>query len=172
MCAQKQKLRNSSATLEKYVSHHCSPICYEKYYREYMIVCLPHLEVLDNLPVQEVDKEVAKNVFSSHYENLPYGRQHKESVIAVLHQREMGKVSFYHPKSIKLKHSVSPRTRQHFFSRSLSAAKLGSSMWPVIQPVSQISHLIKEEGTQLRPRQFAYNPSDPSLMALELWMAK
>ncbi|KAI3411324.1 WD_REPEATS_REGION domain-containing protein [Psidium guajava] len=165
LCAQKLNLRNGSATFKKYVSHHCSPICYEKYYREYMIVCLPRLEVLDNLPVQEVDKEVAKNVFSSHYENLPYGRQHKESVIAVLHQREMGKVSFYHPKSIKLKHSVSSRTGQQFFSRSLTAAKLGSSVWPLMQPVSQVSHLIKEEGTQLRPRQFEYNPSDPSLMA-------
>lgn len=165
MCAQKQKSWNGNATFKKYVSHHCSPICYEKYYREYMIVCLPRLEVLDNLPVQEADKEVAKNVFSSHYENLPYGRQHKESVIAVLHQREMGKVSFYHPKSIKLKHSVSPRTGQHFFSRSLSAAKLGSSAWPLIQPVSKIGRLFKEEGIQLRPRQFEYNPSDPSLMA-------
>ncbi|KAL7189861.1 hypothetical protein ACSBR1_039485 [Camellia fascicularis] len=131
------ELEDASTTFKNYVSHHPSPICFEKYYREYMIVSLPRLAVLDNLPIRKLEREMAKIIFSEYYEFLPYKRQHKESVVSVLHMREL---------------------------ESLCAAKLGSSAWPLLHPVSNICHIVKEEVKSLRPRQFEYHPSNSSLM--------
>ncbi|XP_076889569.1 protein DWD HYPERSENSITIVE TO UV-B 1-like [Bidens hawaiensis] len=147
------------AVSQKYNSHHPSPICFQKHYREYMIVSLPRLRVLDNCQIGKFDGERAKTVFSSYYEVLPNFRQHKESIISVLHMRETG------TSDIKSKGSSLHRKSQSFYSRSLCAAKLGSSAWPVLHPLSNISQFVKQEGKILRPRQFEYHQTDPSLMA-------
>lgn len=148
-----------------YDSHHPSPICFEKNYRDYIISSLPHLEVLDNVPIRKVDRELAKSISSKYYEYLPYRRRYKESVVKVLDNREMRTNGIYFQKPFKPKLLYPYRNGLHFFSRSLSAAKIGSSAWPLIHSVSNFSHILKEESKRLRPRQFEYNPSNSSLMA-------
>ncbi|KAH9712190.1 WD REPEATS REGION domain-containing protein [Citrus sinensis] len=161
--AHKQDLMDANVKLKKYISHHPSPICFEKHYREYMIASLPQLEVLDNLPIGRLDREIAKSVFARYFEHLPYKRKHKESVVSLLQKREMGTSGNYQNSS-KPKQPNIHRT-QHFFSRSLSAAKLGSSAWPLLHPASSFNHIYKEGNKRVRPRQFEYNPSNPGLMA-------
>ncbi|OMO56539.1 hypothetical protein CCACVL1_26470 [Corchorus capsularis] len=162
---QKLALKNVTGILNKDIWHHPSPICFEKHYREYMIASLPRLEVLDNLPITKLERETSKITFSEYYEYLPYKHNSKESVVNILQNREMGTNGIYCRNSSKLKQAYSYGKSQCFFSRSLSAAKFGSSTWPFLHPVSSFSHISKEENKRLRPRQFEYHPSSSSLMA-------
>ncbi|XP_031110213.1 uncharacterized protein LOC116014320 isoform X2 [Ipomoea triloba] len=159
------KLRDTSIVSEMYVSHHASPICFEKHYREYMITSLPHLQVLDNMPVRKKDREIAKAVFSTSYEYLPYKRPHKESVLRVLHMRETGTNNLYSRKSARVERPASRGNSQFSYYRSLCAAKFGASSWPSANPLSQICNIINEDNKIPQPRQFEYHPSDPSLMS-------
>ncbi|GKA29845.1 U2A'/phosphoprotein 32 family A [Tanacetum coccineum] len=154
-----------STVSQKYNLHHPSLICFQKHYREYMIASLPRLGVLDNCRIGKSDRERAKTVFSSYYELLPNKRKHRESIIDVLHMRETGTSSLLKQKSLRSKGPSLHKKSQSFYSRSLCAAKLGSSAWPVLHPISNISQILKEEGKILRPRQFEYHQTDPSLMA-------
>ncbi|KAK4785788.1 hypothetical protein SAY86_002477 [Trapa natans] len=160
----KPELRVTEQSLKKYISHHPSPICYEKHYREYMVVSFPRLEVLDNMLILKNEKETARHVFSSCYEILPYKRKHRESLVDILRDREAGAANLYHPSSLRRKDPGFMNVGPSFYLRTLSAAKLGSSLWPYMEPVSNFIHLIKDETRQLRPRQFEYHPSDSSLM--------
>ncbi|KAM1048231.1 hypothetical protein TB2_026963 [Malus domestica] len=159
----KLDLKNPAITL-KYITHCRSPICFEKYYREYMISMLPGLEVLDNLPIGKTERELAMTTAEKYYEYLPYKRHHKESVVSVLHKREMGTNVIHYQRPFKPKQLHPYRNGQNFFLRSLCAAKIGSSMWPLLHPLSKFSHSFKTENKKLRPRQFEYHPSNPSLM--------
>nr|XP_043632132.1 uncharacterized protein LOC122603485 [Erigeron canadensis] len=156
---------HASTASQKYNSHHPSPICFQKHYREYMIASVPRLGVLDNCRIGKFDRERAKTVFSTYYELLPNKRQHKESILSVLHMRETGTSSILNPKSLRSKVPSLHQKSQSFYSRSLCAAKLGSSAWPVLHPISNISQIPNEGGNVLRPRQFEYHQTDPSLMA-------
>ncbi|KAL2602318.1 hypothetical protein AAZX31_10G247000 [Glycine max] len=144
----------------KYMSRHASPICYEKHYREFMIASLPNLKNLDNMPIRKIDKERATGIFSQYFEYLPYKWKHKESVVSILQKREIKSV---HNKVQSSKHRLSyPSGKsQYFYSRSLSAAKLGSSTWPILHPLSFVGC---ELDKGFHPRQFEYHPSDSSLM--------
>ncbi|XP_075511164.1 protein DWD HYPERSENSITIVE TO UV-B 1 isoform X4 [Primulina tabacum] len=158
--------RNVSCILpKKYVSRHASPICYEKHYREYMIASLPNLKVLDNLPIGKVDREKAHGVFTLHFEYLPYNRNYEESVVSVLRNREIG-ANFPCTHASKKKFSSSYGKSQYFYSRCLSAAKMGSSKWPSLHPLCITGSVFRDERRNFRPRQFEYHPSDSSLMAV------
>ncbi|KAK4401723.1 hypothetical protein Sango_0913000 [Sesamum angolense] len=56
------------------------------------------------------------------------------------------------------------RKSQYFYSRSLSAAKMGCSAWPKLHPLSITGSASRDEKRNFRPRQFEYHPSDSSLM--------
>ncbi|XP_021632798.1 uncharacterized protein LOC110629901 isoform X4 [Manihot esculenta] len=157
-------LKNSTTALKNYSSHHPSPICFEKHYREYIIVSLPHLKVLDNLPIGQMDKKMARIIFSKYYEYLPYNQQHKESVASILQKREIGTCGACYQNFCKPKEKYLYQKSQYVFQRALTAAKFGSAAWPHLHPLYNLSNLNKEGSEQLRPRQFEYHPSDPSLM--------
>ncbi|TKY51007.1 DNA damage-binding protein 2 [Spatholobus suberectus] len=144
----------------KYMSRHASPICYEKHYREFMIASLPNLKNLDNMPIRKIDKERATGIFSQYFEYLPYKWKHKESVVSILQKREI-KSGHHKVQSSKLRPSYPSGKSQYFYTRSLSAAKLGSSTWPFLHPLSLLGC---ELDKGFHPRQFEYHPSDSSLM--------
>lgn len=147
----------------KFNSCHASPICFEKHYREYMIASLPHLKVLDDLPIRKIDRERATVTFSQYFEYLPYKRKHKESVVSILQKREI-RASHNHVWTPKQKSSCTSGKSKYFYTRSLCAAKVGSSAWPFLHPLSISSSGLGDEGMSFRPRQFEYHPSDSSLM--------
>ncbi|KAI3922369.1 hypothetical protein MKX01_006058 [Papaver californicum] len=152
----------SDTTPKKYISHHPSPICFEKHYREYMVATLPRLKVLDNLLIGKKDREMAKIIYSQYYEYLPYNRQCKESFVSLLHKREMGAVAGHLQKSLHLKEPL--RMNKYFSSRSICAAKVGSFAWPLLHSVSNICSISGVEVKSFRPRQFEYHPAMSSLM--------
>ncbi|KAM3377285.1 hypothetical protein P3S68_009698 [Capsicum galapagoense] len=143
-------------TPKKCISHNPSPICFEKFYREYMIASLPNLKILDNLPIRKVDREKAELIFSQKFEHLPYKRKYKESIVSILQKRE---TRANHTRGF------SPRRKsQYFYSRSLSSAKVGSVAWPAFHPLSVMRTRTRDDRRSYRPRQFEYHPSDASLM--------
>lgn len=144
----------------KYMSRHASPICHEKHYREFMIASLPNLKNLDNVPIRKTDKERATGIFSEYFEYLPYRWKHKESVVSILQKREI-KSGHIKVQSSKRSPPYPSGNSQYFYTRSLSAAKLGSSTWPFLHPLSLLGC---DLGKGFRPRQFEYHPSDSSLM--------
>lgn len=133
----------------KFISSKASPICFKKHYRMYMINSLPKLKVLDNLAIRKSDRDRAIETYSANFEHLPYRRKNKESVVRVLEKRET--------RSSKGK-------SRNFYTRSLCAARMGSSAWPLLHslPFSRIHR--EDENRRLCPRQFEYHPLDPSLM--------
>lgn len=152
-------------SLKNYISHHHpSPICFEKHYREYMVALLPRLEVLDNFSITKMDREMGRAIFSKYYEYLPYKQKNKQSVVTVLQKREMGTTGASCPNFSKFKKSCHYGKSQCHFSRSLTAAKLGSAAWPLLHPLHTFSHIYKEGSKRLRARQFEYHPSDSRLM--------
>ncbi|KAA8545799.1 hypothetical protein F0562_020750 [Nyssa sinensis] len=153
----------SSVPRKKYISYHPSPICYEKHYREYTIASLPNLKVLDNFPIRKVDREKANIIFSQHFEYLPYKRKNKESVVNILQRREI-KANHTRAKTWRGKPSCASGNSQYFYSRSLCAAKVGSSPLPLLCPLSTLGCISGDGGRNFRPRQFEYHPSDSSLM--------
>ncbi|KAK9670305.1 hypothetical protein RND81_13G192900 [Saponaria officinalis] len=149
----------------RYFSHHPSPICFEKHYREFMIVSLPQIEVLDNLPVGMKERKLSQVIYSKYFECLPYKRQKDENVPRILHNREIGPGA--HPCwkfSLSRRSSVRQKSQSSFL-RSLSAAKLGALPWPKLDRFSEIGSFKNEESRIFRPRQFEYHPSNSSLMA-------
>lgn len=143
-------------TPKKCISRNPSLICFEKFYREYMIASLPNLKILDNLHIRKVDREKAILIFSEKFEHLPYKRKYKESVVSILQKREI---------RANHTHGPSPRRKsQYFYSRSLSAAKVGSVAWPALRPLSIVDTTARDDQSSYRPRQFEYHPSDASLM--------
>lgn len=153
---------DSNFSQEEHISCHPSPICFEKCYREFMVYSLPHLKVLDNLLIKNSEREKAQVVFKKYFEYFPYNRQSKENIISILQKREMGHTTAFQ-KPLLSKQTYS-RESCHSFSRSLSAAKVGSSPWPQMLSVSKLKSHSSEDTKMFRPRQFEYHPTNPSLM--------
>ncbi|KAL9229807.1 hypothetical protein vseg_005236 [Gypsophila vaccaria] len=150
----------------RYFSHHPSPICFEKHYREFMIASLPRIEVLDNIPVGGMtERQVSQVIYSKYFENLPYKRQRKESVPRILQNREIGPGVYPCRRSSLSRHSSVRQKTQSTLLRSLTAAKLGASPWPQLNRISEIGSFKNDESRIFRPRQFEYHPSNSSLMA-------
>ncbi|KAK4804535.1 hypothetical protein SAY86_004352 [Trapa natans] len=156
---------SQSDSSSKSIACYPSPICFEKHYRAFMIASLPNLKVLDNSPIRKIDKEWAAIIFSKHFEYLPYKRKSKENIISILRNREI-KSSCTSWTDQKNKISCSSGSSQHRYVRSLCAAKMGSSYWPSLQPLSYTDGSLGHESVSLRPRQFEYHPSNPSLMVV------
>ncbi|KFK30066.1 hypothetical protein AALP_AA7G212200 [Arabis alpina] len=133
----------------KYISSKASPICLKKHYRMYMINSLPNLKVLDNLAIRKSDRDRAGETYSSNFEHLPYKRKKKENVVRVLEKRET--------RSSRYKY-------QNSYTRSLCAARMGSSAWPLLHSLPFSKNNQEDENRRLSPRQFEYHPLDPSLM--------
>ncbi|KAE9618672.1 hypothetical protein Lal_00047905 [Lupinus albus] len=146
----------------KYMSCHASPICYEKHYREFMIASLSNLKVLDNLTIRNSDRERASGIYSQYFQYLPYGWKQKESLVSILLKREI-KSGHIKVGTSKSRPSYPSGESKYFYTRSLSAAKMGSSTWPSLHPLSLLGC---ELDRGFRPRQFEYHPSDSSLMVL------
>lgn len=95
--------------------------------------------------------------------HFPYQRKHKENVVTLLQKREVR-------SSQNLKQSPGKKLSnlygksQCFYTRSLSAAKMGSSAWPFLRPLSVSGSDLGAESRSYRPRQFEYHPSNSSLM--------
>lgn len=155
--------RHVSGVSLKYKSCNASPICFEKHYRDFMIALLPQLKFLDNLSIRKIDWETASVTFSQNFEYLPFKRKHKESIVSILQRREI-KASNSHVRTSKQKPSYTLGTSQCSYTRSLCAAKVGSSAWPFVHTLSISSNDIGDENTFFRPRQFEYHPSIPHLM--------
>lgn len=131
-----------------------------------MITSSPHTERTDVLPGKEEDAEKAKTAFSKYYEYLPFNRQLKESVVSILSFRETGASKTYCDMPWKTKWASYTRKNQSFYTRSLCAAKFGSSVQPLLYPITYANHATLVQDKRLRPRQFEYHPSDSSLMAV------
>ncbi|XP_020241112.1 uncharacterized protein LOC109819700 isoform X2 [Asparagus officinalis] len=158
----KDTIGTSEFAPERPTSHNPSPICFEKYYREYILSSLARLKVLDNLPIKEAEREKANETIKKYYEHIPYNRRFKESVLSILQKREVGTSG----ASYKYSQSKQPYSRgsSHLYTRSLAAAKVSSSQRPHFHSISKFKSLI--EGIEVfRPRQFEYHPANPSLMA-------
>ncbi|CAA2958498.1 Transducin family WD-40 repeat family isoform 1 [Olea europaea subsp. europaea] len=147
-------------------SKHPLMVDFEKQNSESMIEPIPCLENMDNFPIKEADRKVEKTFFSKHYEYLPYKRQHKESIISILHMREAGTSGMYPHNHLRTKLTSSCRKSQCFYTKSLCTSKFDSSMQPLLHPITNVSQKNREEGKRLRPRQFEYHPSISSLMAV------
>ncbi|KAG9129805.1 hypothetical protein Leryth_016031 [Lithospermum erythrorhizon] len=129
-----------------------------------MLASLPTLKILDNQPVTISDKDRAIDIVADHFECLPYRRKIKDSVVAILHDREIKENrSFNLSRGANL--PCSSGKSQYFYSRSLSAAKMGSSAWPAVQSLSISGSKLLDDSKSPRPRQFEYHPSDPGVMA-------
>lgn len=128
-----------------------------------MISSLPNLKILDDLPIEKIDRERANDIFTRHFEYLPYNRHNKESLVSMLQKREI-RSNLSRTHASREKFSTSSRKSQYFYTRSLSAAKMGSSAWPNLHPLSITGSVLRDERRNFRPRQFEYHPSDSSLM--------
>lgn len=144
----------------KYISYHPSPICFEKHYREYMIASLPQLKVLDNLHIRKNDKERATLSYSEHFEHLPYQRKNKECIVSILQKREIKAGC-----NARQKPSDNCGKSQKSYTKSFCAAKVGSSAWSLLHPLTISGGQVGDERKSFRPRQFEYHPSCSSLMA-------
>ncbi|XP_039036401.1 uncharacterized protein LOC120173249 [Hibiscus syriacus] len=155
--------RNVADVSFKYISEHASPICFQKHYREYMIASIPQLKVLDNLRIRNIDREMANVTFFKHFEYLPYRRNDKENVVSILLKRELrAKHSNLRiPKQMPLDPAGKS---QYFYTRSLCAAKMGSSAWPCLHSLSFTGSNVGGEIQSFRPRQFEYHPTNSGLM--------
>ncbi|WOK97827.1 hypothetical protein Cni_G06535 [Canna indica] len=149
-------------SLKNHISSHPSPICFEKHYREYMITSLPHLKVLDNLPIEKLERDKAALIFKRYFESAPYNRQCDDSVVSILQRREISRGALTQ-KSSKVKRPYL-RESNHSFPRSLSSVKLISSPQPHLHSVSKFKCSSNEEIKSFRARQFEYHPTDPILM--------
>ncbi|KAH9618025.1 hypothetical protein KSS87_016250 [Heliosperma pusillum] len=158
----RQTLSLAGSRTKKYLTHHPSPICFEKHYRDFMIASLPQLQILDNLPINISDRASAKVRYSEFFEYLAYRRQHKESLASILSKREMNTTyPSFHTSKASCHHAKSA----HYYSRSLDAAKVNSCVWPLVFPLSTFGYVFEDENRSFRPRQFEYHPCDPGLMA-------
>ncbi|RZS08834.1 hypothetical protein BHM03_00039860 [Ensete ventricosum] len=154
--------RATRMSLKNHISSHPSPICFEKYYREFIITSLPRLRVLDNLPIGSLERQEAKVIFNRYFECAPYNRQYKDSVINILQRREISS-GIFSMKASKVKQPYF-RESNHSFLRSLSASKVSSLPRPHLQSIFKFRSCSNEETKSFRPRQFEYHPTDPRLM--------
>ncbi|KAH9655779.1 WD REPEATS REGION domain-containing protein [Citrus sinensis] len=116
-----------------------------------------------DVSLKKVDRERATITYSQYFEHLPYGRKHKESVVSILQQREI-KASQTRGKTSRHKTSYPSGMSQYFYTRSLCAAKVGSSAWPCLHTLTVSGNHMGDENRSFRPRQFEYHPSISCLM--------
>ncbi|KAI5083871.1 hypothetical protein GOP47_0000040 [Adiantum capillus-veneris] len=141
--------------------NHPSLICSERHYRDFMLANLPGLNVLDNLPVTDTEREKARSVYVEHFESLANSCHKKDSMVEVLKGRERSSRGAY-PSSSKTKAGMGFIGIS--FTRSVCALKMSSCAWPSCVPLCKEKNASPQLSRKYKPRQFEYHPSDPSLM--------
>ncbi|KAH7295969.1 hypothetical protein KP509_26G001600 [Ceratopteris richardii] len=140
---------------------HSAPICSGKFYREFMLVNLPHLSVLDNIPISEEERENAIAVYAEHFEGSANSPHNKKNMLAALKCRETSS-PVIDSSSSKVKAGMGLAGIS--FTRSVCALKMSSCAWPSCVPLCKERDSSSQLSRKYRPRQFEYHPSDPSLM--------
>eukprot|EP00250_Pteridium_aquilinum_P015955 c22858_g1_i1 orf=126-2885(+) len=153
--------RKKSVLLRRGGFHHPSLICSEKHYRDFLIAKLPGLNVLDNIPITQAEREKAYTVFVEHFENLPNNRHKKESIVKVLKGRE---TSSWIATSSSSKSMAGMGSIGISFTRSMCALKMSSNAWPSCVPLCKEKNTSSQQNRKYKPRQFEYHPTDPALM--------
>ncbi|KAF2320979.1 hypothetical protein GH714_032380 [Hevea brasiliensis] len=118
---------------------------------------------MTDVALKKIDRERAAVTYSQYFEYLPYKRKYKESVVRILNRREIKENrTFFQTK--KNKRSYPSKNSQYFYTRSFCAAKVGSSAWPSLHPLSVSGCDLGGGRRSFRPRQFEYHPSISSLL--------
>lgn len=81
----------------------------------------------------------------------------------VLQRRETGRSGIRVPSGSRVGYIDIERSPAAY-TRSLSAAKMGTNAWPTTKSICRFKKPNLEGGRRCRPRQFEYHPTEPSYM--------
>ena len=143
-----------------------SPICCQRYYREFMLVNLPHLQALDGIPISVEERARARAVYARHFEESMDATTCPRGLVGALRARELGrspaKRSRLLPPHGGAGQGAPARSgtaassgsalsfSPHGFRGTATGMRRGLAAWPAVSPLKHECHQ--------RPRQFEYNP--------------
>ena len=84
-------------------------------------------------------------------------------IVQVLKRRETGGSGVRTPYRGRLGYIDNERSPAAY-TRSLSAAKMGTNAWPATKTICRVKNPNFDGGRRYRPRKFEYHPTEPSYM--------